>query len=154
MGRTIEADTVILSVPATGLQVPIKKTEERPMLVSENRRKANRLRMAAAGRKMLRNSSLGASTLEWLPVTKSTIGTSREAPSKVQMVATPSRAAVIEIIAPAGSDRQMFPPTLAVFQILKDASKAPQQSGINEAALHSDGARNASSSAILQVKAI
>src|ERR1700675_5063144 len=130
------------------------KTEERPILVSEKRRKANRLRMAAAGKKMLRKSSPGARILEWMPVTKSTIGTSRDAPSTVQMAATPSSAAVIEIIAPAGSDRQMFPPTLAVFQILKDASRAPQQSGINEAALHSDGARNASSSAILQVEAI
>jgi hypothetical protein len=49
---------------------------------------------------------------------------------------------------------QMFPPTLAVFQILKDASKARQQWGINGAAVHSDGPRNASNSAILQVEAI
>jgi hypothetical protein len=48
----------------------------------------------------------------------------------------------------------MFPPTLAVFQILNDASRAWQQRGINDAAFHSDGTPNASSSAILQVEAI
>ena len=35
------------------------------------------------------------------------------------MVQTPSSAAVSEIIGPAGSDMQMLPPTVAVFQILK-----------------------------------
>src|SRR5580693_4256843 len=82
------------------------------------------------------------------------IGNWRAVPSRLQMVVMPSNAAVSEIMAPAGSDRQMFPPTLAVFQILNDASKARQQCGINEAAVHSDGPRNASSSAILQVEAI
>ena len=39
--------------------------------------------------------------------------------------ATPSSAAVSEIIGPAGSDMQMFPPTVASFQILNEGKKRP-----------------------------
>ncbi len=51
----------------------------------------------------------------------------------------PSRATTNEIIAPAGSDMQMLPPTVAAFQILKEASKASQQARISGAASHSLG---------------
>ena len=57
------------------LCVPISSAAERPSLVSEAWRKANRFASAAAGRWMLRSSSPGCRTLAWLPVTKSTAGT-------------------------------------------------------------------------------
>jgi hypothetical protein len=47
-------------------------------------------------------------------------------PSAFQIVQTPSSAAVSEIIGPAGSDMQRLPPTVAVFQILKEARNARQ----------------------------
>ena len=47
-------------------------------------------------------------------------------PSAFQIVQTPSSADVSEIIGPAGSDMQRLPPTVAVFQILKDARNARQ----------------------------
>src|SRR5947207_7705557 len=75
---------------------------------------------------MLRRSSPGARTLAWLPVTNSIMGTSRGFPLRGQSVQTPSSAVVREIIGPAGSDMQIFPPTVASFQILKDARKERQ----------------------------
>ena len=68
-------------------------------------------------------------------------------PSRRQSVQTPSSAAVSEIIGPAGSDMQMFPPTVALFQILNEARKDRQHWRISGAALHSGGAATASSSA-------
>ena len=62
---------------------------------------------------------------------------------------------VSEIIGPAGSDMQMLPPTVAVFQILKEARKARQHWLISgEAASHSGGHASASSWATVQVAAI
>ena len=104
-----------------------------------NRRKANVLRSAWAGRKIDRSNSPGARTFRWLPVTKSTTGTCRGSPLRGQSVQTPSRAAVSEIIGPAGSDMQMLPPTVASFQILKEARKARQQWRNSGAAVQSGG---------------
>ena len=70
------------------------------------------------------------------------------------MVQTPSSAAVSEIIGPAGSDMQMLPPTVAVFQILNEARKARQHWSISGAAIHSGGQASASSCATVQVAAI
>ena len=78
-----------------------------------------------AGRS-IRSNSPGARTFWWLPVTKSTTDTRRGSPLRGQSVQTPSSAAVSEIIGPAGSDMQMFPPTVASFQILNEARKDRQ----------------------------
>ncbi len=43
-------------------------------------------------------------------------------------VQRPSRAAVSDTMAPAGSDMQMLPPTVAAFQILNEARNARAQS--------------------------
>ena len=43
--------------------------------------------------------------------------------SRGHRVQTPSSAAVSEIMAPAGSDMQTLPPTVAAFQILNDIRK-------------------------------
>src|SRR5882757_4711201 len=67
------------------------------------------------------------------------------------MVATPSSAEVSEIIGPAGSDMQILPPTVAVFQILKEARNARQHWLIRGEAIHSGGQANASSCATVQV---
>ena len=59
-----------------------------------------------------------------MPVTKSTTGTWRGSPLRGHSVQTPSSAAVREIMAPAGSDMQTLPPTVAAFQILNDIRNA------------------------------
>src|SRR5436190_18903154 len=102
---------------------------------------------------MLRSSSPGARTLAWLPVTNSFIGTLRGFPLRGQSVQTPSSAVVREVIGPAGSDMQMFPPTVASFQILKDARNERQHSRKSGTAVQSNGAfsTNWSSSTTLQV---
>src|SRR3984893_6965223 len=75
-------------------------------------------------------------------------------PSAFQIVQTPSSADVSEIIGPAGSDMQRLPPTVAVFQILKEARYARQHWSIRGAASHSGGHARASSCATVQVAAI
>jgi hypothetical protein len=91
----------------------------------------------------------------WLfPVTNSTTGTSRSTPSSPRTVQTPSSEDVSEVMAPAGSDMQMLPPTVAAFQILNDARSDRQHSSKSGAAIQSGGATKASSSAIVQVAAI
>src|SRR2546430_17211311 len=70
------------------------------------------------------------------------------------MVATPSSADVSEIMGPAGSDMQMLPPTVAVFQILNEAKNARQHWLTRGAASHSGGQASASSCATVQVAAI
>ena len=70
------------------------------------------------------------------------------------MVQTPSSAAVSAIIGPAGNDMQRLPPTVAVFQILKEARKARQHWSISGDAIHSGGQGNASSCATVQVAAM
>src|SRR5215831_17526588 len=87
-------------------------------------------------------------------MTKSAAGTLRSPPSACQIVQTPSSAAVSEIIGPDGSDMQRLPPTVAVFQILKEARKARQHWLISGAASQSGGQASASSCAIVQVAAI
>src|SRR6478736_7512193 len=78
----------------------------------------------------------------------------RSPPPAGQMVQTPSSAAVSEIIGPAGSDMQMLPPTVAVFQILNEARNARQHWLISGDAIHSGGQASASSWATVQVAAI
>src|SRR5437016_1965211 len=75
-------------------------------------------------------------------------------PSAFQIVQTPSSAAVNEIIGPAGNDMQRLPPTVAVFQIVKEARKDRQHRSISGAASQSGGQESASSCAIVQVAAI
>ena len=92
-----------------------------------------------------RSRSPGASTLRWLPVTKSATAIFCSPPSAFQIVQTPSSAAVSEIIGPAGSDMQRLPPTVAVFQILNEARNARQHWLISGAAIQSGGQVSASS---------
>ena len=66
--------------------------------------------------------------------------TRRGSPLLGQSVATPSSAAVSEIIGPAGSDMQMFPPTVASFQILNEARNDRQHWRNSGAAVQSGGA--------------
>ena len=113
-----------------------------------------RLRKRGAGRSIRRSKSPGASTFWCSPVTKSTTGTCRSPPSRDQIVQTPSSAAVSEIIGPAGSDMQMLPPTVAVFQILNEARNARQHWPISGARSSRPASEAASSSAIVQVAAI
>src|SRR6185312_13955789 len=87
----------------------------------------------------------------WSPMTKSTTGIFRSPPLACQIVQTPSSAEVREIIGPAGNDMQMLPPTVAVFQILKEARNARQHWLISGAAIHSGGQASASSCATVQV---
>src|SRR5215831_7916957 len=87
-------------------------------------------------------------------MTKSAAGTLRSPPSACQIVQIPSSAAVSEIIGPAGSDMQRLPPTVAVFQTLKEARKARQHWLMSGAAIQSGGQVRASSCAIVQVAAI
>ena len=72
-------------------------------------------------------------------MTKSVTATRRSLPSAAHNVQTPSSAAVSEIIGPAGSDMQILPPTVAVFQILNEARKARQHWPISGAAIQSTG---------------
>src|SRR5258708_28897307 len=98
---------------------------DRPRCVSDTWRMAKRLVRADAGKKIDRSSSPFCRTFVWLPVTKSTTGTWRGLlPFCGHKLQTPSSAAVREIMAPAGSDMQTLPPTVAAFQILNDIRKA------------------------------
>src|SRR5882672_891929 len=81
-------------------------------------------------------------------------GTVRSPQRAAQIVQTPPSAEVSEIIGPAGSDMQMLPPTVAVFQILNEARNARQHWLISGAAIHSGGQASASSCATVQVAAI
>src|ERR1700756_5614089 len=81
-------------------------------------------------------------------------GMVRSPPRAGQIVHTPSSAEVSEIIGPAGSDKQMLPPTVAVFQILNEARKARQHWLIRGAAIQSGGQENPSSCATVQVAAM
>src|SRR6195952_5733410 len=87
-------------------------------------------------------------------MTKSATAIFCSAPSAFQMVQTPSSAAVSAIIGPAGNDMQRLPPTVAVFQILKEARNARQHWSISGEAIHSGGQGKASSCATLQVAAM
>ena len=145
-------DAVIVSAnPPSLVTLPISSAAERPTGVSEIWRNAERRLKAASGISTCRNRSPGASTLRWSPVTKSATGIFRSPPSACQIVQTPSSAEVSEIIGPAGSDMQILPPTVAVFQILKEARNARQHWLISGEAIHSGGQASASSCATVQV---
>src|SRR3981189_3360832 len=148
-GRIVDAVTV--RTKPSSLIVPINSAAERPTGVSEIWRNAERRFKAPSGISICRNRSPGASTLRWSPVTNSATGIFRFFPPAGQMVKTPSSAAVSEIIGPAGSDMQMLPPTVAVFQILKEARNARQHWLIKGEAIHSGGQESASSCAPVQV---
>src|SRR6266566_3794927 len=137
-GRLVDAVTVKRNAP-TLATLPIRSAAERPTGVSEIWRKAERRFNAVNGISICRSRSPGASTLRWLPVTKSATDTFRSPPSACHIVQTPSSADVSEIIGPAGSDMQRLPPTVAVFQILKEARKARQHWLMTGAASHSTG---------------
>src|SRR4030095_17201911 len=66
----------------------------------------------------------------------------------------PSRAAVSEIMAPAGRDITTLPPTVAAFQILNDIRKQSIALSNSGTAFHSGGPLKSCSSTILQVAAI
>ena len=139
---------------AIAADVPISKAADRPAGVSDIWRKAERRFRAANGTSICRSRSPGASTLLWFPVTKSATSI-----APFGTVGMPDRAdaverAVSEIIGPAGSDMQRLPPTVAVFQILKDARNARQHWLISGAAIHSGGQTSASNCAMVQVAAI
>src|SRR6267142_6969833 len=149
-GRLVDA-VIVSANPPSLVTLPIKSAAERPTGVSEIWRNAERRFSAASGISICRNRSPGASTLRWSPVTKSAAGIFRSPPPACQTVQTPSSAEVREIIGPAGSDMQMLPPTVAVFQILKEARNARQHWLISGVAIHSAGQESASSCATVQV---
>ena len=91
---------------------------ERPSGDGASLRKAVVARSAAAGRCTERSTSSWTSALTPAPVTNSATGSRYSLPSARHTVRCPSSVAASEIIAPAGSDRQMLPPTVAVRQIL------------------------------------
>src|SRR3954470_5152883 len=131
--------------------LPINSAAERPTGVSDIWRNAERRRKAASGMATCRNRSPGASTLRWSVVTHSATAIFRSPPPACQMVQTPSSPEVREIIGPAGSAMQMLPPTVAIFQILKEARNARQHWLISGEAIHSGGQESASSCATVQV---
>ena len=106
------------------------------------RRTAGRRSACAAPRPEWRSPAAarpGARTFRWSPVTKSAARHAR-----ARAVPRPERddassATVSEISAPAGSDMQMLPPTVAVFKILKDASSDLQHSRSSGPARQSAG---------------
>src|ERR1700680_3431185 len=81
--------------------LPISNAAERPTGVSEIWRNAERRFNAASGISICRNRSPGASTLRWLPTTKSATLVLCPPPSAFQIVQMPSSADVSEIIGPA-----------------------------------------------------
>ena len=125
-GRGVAAVTVSANAPSSGDSVPVRSAPERPSELKEIWRNAVRRRSAASGRSMARRSSPGRSALRCGAKTKSVTATRRSFPSGVQMMQTPSSAAVSEIIGPAGSAMQRLPPTVAAFQILNDARNERQ----------------------------
>ena len=114
--------------------LPISSTPERPRLLSDRRRNATREARADAGRWTLRSSSPGARQLRASPVTNSATGTVRLAPPGPSTVATPSRAAQSEIMGPAGREVQRLPPTVDMFQTLKEATNESQHGRISSSA--------------------
>src|SRR4029079_4358608 len=149
-GRLVDA-VIVSTNPPSLLTQPINSAAERPTGVSEIWRNAGPPLKAETGTWTCRNRSPGASALRWSPVTKSTTGIFRSPPPACQIVQTPSSAEAREIVGPAGSDMQMLPPTVAVFQILKEARNARQHWLISGEAIHSGGQESASSCATVQV---
>ncbi len=153
-GRGVAALTVSRKSSPLSPTVATISAAERPRWVSDTWRMAKRFDKAEAGSRIERNSSPFCSTFVWLPVTKSTTGTWRGLPLRGHKVQTPSSAAVSEIMAPAGSDMQTLPPTVAAFQILNDIRNASMHWSNSGTACHSGGPLKSCSSTILQVAAI
>src|SRR4051812_882761 len=123
-GRLVDAVTVMVR-PGSWAR-PITRTPERPWGWSEPWRYAVLAANAAAGRWMERSSSPWDKTVRPSPMTKSRTETVR-GPEGPRSRHVPSRVAPRAIIGPAGRAAQMLPPTVATFQILKDARNAWQQ---------------------------
>ena len=66
--------------------------------------------------------SPGASDVRWLPTTTSATGTTLSVPSARHTCSDASRTEHNDVIDPAGNARQTFPPTVAVCQILYEAT--------------------------------
>lgn len=132
------------------------RTADRPTADSETWRNAVRAVSAAAGRSTPVSSSPGASAFAPSPVTRSATASRRWVPSGRAIAATPSSAAVYEVIGPAGSDRQMLPPTVATFWTLNEPSSASQHCRARCAPGARDGCagRQRASSASVQVAAM
>jgi hypothetical protein len=128
-GRLVAAVTVSVNRPPPS-SLPISSTPDLPRLLSESRRNATRADRADAGRLTLRSSSPGASAFCPSPVMKSATGSSRREPPGPRIVAVPSSPAHSEIMGPAGRDVHRLPPTVDMFQTLKDATKESQQGRI------------------------
>ena len=89
---------------------------------------------AAGGSQTCVSSSPGRSPLWLSPVTKPAAGTSRRLPPGPRSSSTPSRALAKEVIGPAGSDRQMLPPTVATLCTLNEPRSAWQHCRASAAA--------------------
>src|SRR6266481_5019496 len=100
-GRVVDAVTVKAMSPALET-LPISSAADRPTGVSDIWRNAERRFSAVRGISTCRNRSPGASTLLWLPMTKSATLIFRSLPSAFQIVQTPSSAAVSAIFGRAG----------------------------------------------------
>ena len=151
-GRRVEAVTVSAALPSAS-SVPTSRAAERPFGLRLMRRNAARRRSAAAGRSIARRISPSRSAVRRGPSTKSIAGTRRSPPSGVQIVQTPSRATASAAIGPAGSARQRLPPTVAVFQTLKEPSSARQHWPTSGAAVQAAGSSSRSRRAKVQVAA-
>lgn len=126
---------------------------ERPRPYSEACRKAVRHAGDRAGRVTERSSSPAPRSLRPAPVMKSATLVRRSEPSCAWSSTLPSSAAVSEITGPAGRPSQRLPPTVAMFQILKEARKARHCSN-SGAAGASQAAAKRESWAMVQVAAI
>lgn len=153
-GRVVPAVTVSVMSLVPGVCVPIRNTVERPRWVSVNLRCAARLRRARAGTSTRRRIFPGARMLRLFPVTKSSASTVRTEPSGAHSSYRASSATVSVIMGPAGSDMQMFPPTVAAFQILKEERNASQDVARSEPAVQSAGGTKAWRSRIVHVAPI
>ncbi len=145
---------VTASEPSTGSSVPMTSTPERPSPYRDACRNAVRQSSARAGTVTDRSNSPSARSLSPAPVTKSATRTWRRTPFWASNRHSPSSEAVREIIGPAGSALQRFPPTVAMFQILKEARKARQHCSTSGAASASRSFAKRESRAMVQVAAI
>ena len=143
------------SHPARGRCVPISSAAERPSLVSDARRNATRFaerrrRQVDAAQQFAGPQHVGVVAGDEIDRGDLARRRRRAATAcSVPRAPPPARSS-----APAGSDMQMLPPTVAAFQILNDASKELQHSRNSGAAVHSPGAGKWYSSAIRQVAAM
>ncbi len=123
----------------------------RPCGLSDTRRNPVSCRSAAAGTSNARTTSPGASVVVRGPVTSSATGTRRSPPSVVHTTAVASSVTSSAVTAPAGSAVATFPPTVAAFHTLKDASRAFTQRSTSGQARQSGSGVSRSSAASVHV---